>query len=373
MFKFRISLIRQLVRKGFMVYVLAPEDRYSEFLINEQGVIFIPLQHLRPVSVSLLHDWQLFRELKKHYTAIRPWLVFHYTIKANIYGSLAAAAAGCRSVSILTGLGYTFLNDTWVLRIVSRMYRFALQKAREVWFLNEDDRSYFVQSRLVDKSKTFVLPGEGVDTRAFRCTELYQIRPTLTFLLIGRIIKEKGIAEYVQAASILKQKGYQVECRLAGFYDHHNPSSIPHKRFFGWVSSGLITYLGSTDDVKPLIENADCVVLPSYREGLPVSLLEGASMCRPLIAADTAGCCDVVVHGVNGFLCAAKDAHSLALAMETFYHLPPAERLRMGQEARRLVLERFAEEKVHAQYFERLGRFASHSAAMDVAALKLRP
>ena len=357
-YKFRINLIRQLIKKGYTIYVLAPEDRYTEFLINEQGLIFIPLKHLRAVSFSLVQDWKLYRELRQHYTSIRPWLIFHYTIKANIYGTLAAATANCQSISVITGLGYTFLNDTWVMKAVTRMYRFALKKATEVWFLNNDDREYFVDNKIVRPNKTFILPSEGIDTHAFHSDDPYQIRPTLVFLLIGRIIKEKGIAEYVTAARILKQKGYSVECQLAGFYDYKNPSSIAHKKFFNWVTSGLITYLGSTDDVKPLIEKADCIVLPSYREGLPLSLLEGASMCRPLIAADTAGCRDVVVHGVNGFLCPEKDGEGLALAMEEFYHLSPAERLKMGREARKLAIGYFSQEKIHALYFEKINGLA---------------
>jgi glycosyltransferase involved in cell wall biosynthesis len=239
------------------------------------------------------------------------------------------------------------------------MYRFALKKASEVWFLNNDDRNYFIQNNIIEDKKSFVLPGEGIDTTSFNCETAYQIKPTLTFLLIGRIIKEKGIAEYVTAARILKQKGYSVECQLAGFYDFKNPSSIAHKKFFNWVSSGLITYLGSTDDVKPLIEKADCIVLPSYREGLPLSLLEGASMCRPLIAADTAGCRDIVVHGINGFLCPEKDGEGLAIAMEEFYHLSPAERLKMGREARKLAVGKFVQEKIHAIYFDKISSYAS--------------
>jgi glycosyltransferase involved in cell wall biosynthesis len=370
-YKFRINLIRQLIKRGYTIYVLAPEDRYTGFLTDEQGLIFIPLKHLRAVSFSLFNDLKLYNELRRHYTSIKPWLIFHYTIKANIYGALAAARAGCPSISVITGLGYTFLNDTWVLKVVSAMYRFALKKASEVWFLNNDDRDYFISNKIINKHKTFILPGEGVDTHAFHCDDPYQIRSTLTFLLIGRIIKEKGIAEYVNAARILKQKGYAVECQLVGIYDYKNPSSIPHKIFFNWVGSGLITYLGSTDDVKPLIEKADCIVLPSYREGLPLSLLEGASMCRPLIAADTAGCREVVVHGINGFLCPEKDGEGLAIAMEEFYHLSPAERMRMGREARKLAVAQFALEKIHAIYFNKISSYAGDRPALKESINKM--
>lgn len=369
-YKFRITLIRKLIKKGYTVYVLAPEDRYTLFLTEEPGLIFIPLRHLKAVSFSLFSDWKLYRELCRNYAQIKPWLVFHYTIKANIYGTLAAARTNCPSISVITGLGYTFLNDTWVLKGASILYRFALKSAHEVWFLNNDDRDYFLRNKIIDIRQAFILPGEGIDTHAFHCDQPYQIKPTLIFLLIGRIIKEKGIAEYVTAARILKQKGYNVECQLAGFYDYKNPSSIEHKKFFTWISSGRITYLGGTDDVKPWIEKADCIVLPSYREGLPLSLLEGASMCRPLIAADTAGCREVVVHGVNGFLCPEKDGEGLAIAMEEFYHLSPAERLRMGRESRKLAVGQFALEKIHSIYFDRISRYAGNTLPGSTRAVK---
>ncbi|MEP7259224.1 MAG: glycosyltransferase family 4 protein [Flavitalea sp.] len=356
-YKFRLTLIRQLIKAGYPVFVLAPEDRYSEYLDHEQGLTFIRLHHFKPTSFSLLHDWQLYRELRRHYLHIQPQLIFHYTIKANIYGTLAARAAGCLSISVITGLGYTFLNNMILRQAVSFMYRFSLKRAAETWFLNEDDRLYFTQHGIVPAGKTAILPGEGIDTGKFIAKGHYAIRPTLVFLLIGRIIKEKGIAEYAAAAAILKQKGYAVECQLVGFYDYKNPSSVPHKKFMDWVSQGLITYHGGTDEIMPFIENADCLVLPSYREGIPFSLLEGGSMRRPLIAADTAGCHDIVVPGRNGFLCREKDAKSLAAAMEAFYGLSPAERLAMGEEARKIVCEKFTREIVEAKYFSTISRY----------------
>ena len=358
-YKFRLTLIRQLIKAGYSVYVLAPQDRYTEYLDHEQGLTFIRLHHFKPTSFSLLQDWKLYRELRRHYLHILPQLIFHYTIKANIYGTLAAAAVRCVSISVITGLGYTFLNNRTMRQAVSFMYSISLKKAAEIWFLNEDDKEYFIQKGMVSAGKTIILPGEGIDTGKFIAPGRCEIRPTLVFLLIGRIIKEKGIAEYAKAAAILKQKGYAVECQIVGFYDYKNPSSVPHKKFMDWVNKGLITYLGGADEIMPFIENADCIVLPSYREGIPFSLLEGGSMRRPLIAADTAGCHDIVTHGRNGFLCQEKDAESLATAMETFYCLSPAERLALGEEARKIVCNRFTKEIVEAIYFTTISSYTN--------------
>ena len=425
-YKFRLPLLRLLAGRGHKIYVLAPEDRHSEWIRKEKSIVFIPLYHFKATRFSPLADLSLYRELRRHYRQISPDLVFHYTIKANIYGTLAAAKTAPASISVITGLGYTFLNNGLMRKAVSFMYKHSLKKAREVWFLNKDDQAYFIEKKITPAHKTFVLPGEGVDTDLFR--ERMGFRDTLkndgkkggslfkrqmdaqhlpkneeaadaeplrqqakaqddsgeedrtgsvsfgaapyvaadqplNFLLIARIIKEKGIEEYARAATILKQKGYSVTCRIIGYYDHKNPSAIPFKKFSEWVNSGTIVYPGATDDVLPFIEKADCIVLPSYREGLPLSLLEGASMSKPLIAADTAGCREIVEQGRNGFLVPVKDTDKLAEAMETFYHLSPADRMALGAEARKTVTERFSMEKVHALYLSRIATYIQEPAA----------
>lgn len=395
-YKFRLPLLRLLAGRGYKIYVLAPEDRHSELIRKENGAVFIPLRHFKATRFSPLADLRLYRELCRHYRQIGPDLIFHYTIKANIYGTLAAAKGARASISVITGLGYTFLNNRLMREAASALYRYALKKASEVWFLNKDDQAYFIEKKIMPAHKTFVLPGEGIDTGIFReqkrtedkfrddqQTETTGVRPqaeaqdtpgekasssfgaapntggkqTVNFLLIARIIKEKGIEEYVRAAEWLKQKGYAITCRLIGFYDKQSPSSIPVKKFSGWVNSGAIVYLGAADDILPFIEQADCIVLPSYREGLPLSLLEGASMGKPLIASDTAGCREIVEHDRNGYLFPVRDAGRLAAAMEKFYHLPQADRIAMGAAARKTVTERFSMEIVHALYLSRIAKY----------------
>jgi glycosyltransferase involved in cell wall biosynthesis len=351
-YKFRIHLLEKLVEQGFSVFVLAPRDRYTEKFEDIKGITFIQLNKFRAKKISLFHNLQLKRELTRHYLQVRPGLIFHYTVKANLYGSKAAAKAHCPSISVFTGLGYAFSNSM-IQSFVQTGLRPALKDNISTWFLNGDDQQLFIEKKLVKKEKTFLLPGEGVDPDKFYAAP-YQERPDITFLLIARIIKHKGIYEYVQAAEILQRKGLPVRCQLLGFFDEGSRIAISRKEVDEWQRKGLVQYLGDTDDVAPFIQQADCIVLPSYREGMPLSLLEGASMCKGLIATDTPGCRAIVKEGVNGFLCKARNAEDLADAMEKFYHLPTQEKRKMGLAGRALIMENFTGDIVTNIYLEKI-------------------
>ena len=351
-YKFRIHLLEKLIQNGFSVFVLAPRDRYTEKFEDIKGLTFIQLTKFRAKSISPFHNLQLKKELARHYRQIRPGLIFHYTVKANLYGSKAAAKAHCPSISVFTGLGYTFSNS--LLRsFVQTGLRPALKKNISSWFLNSDDQQLFIEKKLVKKEKTFLLPGEGVDTDKFYPTP-YDHRPGITFLLIARIIKHKGIYEFVQAAEILQRKGLPVKCQLLGFFDQGSRIAISRREVELWQQKSLVHYLGDTDDVAPFIQHADCIVLPSYREGMPLSLLEGASMCKALIATDTPGCRAIVRDGINGFLCKTRDSSDLAGAMEKYYHLPAEEKRKMGLAGRELVLENFTQDIVTNIYLDKI-------------------
>jgi len=351
-YKFRIHLLEKLIQNGFSVFVLAPRDRYTEKFEDIKGLTFIQLTKFRAKSISPFHNLQLKKELTRHYTQIRPGLIFHYTVKANLYGSKAAARAHCPSISVFTGLGYTFSNSLLRSFVQTRL-RPALKKNISNWFLNIDDQQLFIENKLVKKENTFLLPGEGIDPDAFYPSQ-YNDRPEVTFLLIARIIKHKGIYEFVQAAEILRTRGLPVKCQLLGFFDEGSRVAISRREVEEWQQKGLVHYLGDTDDVVPFIHQADCIVLPSYREGMPLSLLEGASMCKGLIATDTPGCRTIVRDGVNGFLCKVKDAADLAGAMEKYYRLPAEEKRKMGLAGRELVLENFTRDIVTHIYLDKI-------------------
>ncbi|MEO5683718.1 MAG: glycosyltransferase family 4 protein [Chitinophagaceae bacterium] len=353
-YKFRLSLLQALVKKGYDVYVLAPRDKYSAIFEELEGIFFIELKKLNSKSISLADDLQLYLELLYHYRQLRPQLAFHYTIKANIFGSLAAARTGCPAVSVITGLGYMFTGKHIFKFAAEKLYAFALRKNKEVWFLNHDDQQIFIDHKLVAAEKTFLLPGEGVDSSTFYPAPYQQRQEPISFLLIARLIEHKGIYEFVQAAKILREKNLPVLCSLLGFFDDKSAVAISKEQLAQWQTEGSIVYLGETDEVAPFIEKADCIVLPSYREGLPLSLLEGASMSKALIASDVPGCRELVREGVNGFLCQPKDAAGLAIKMERYYNLPAGEKKAMGMAGREIVLACFTKEIITDIYINKL-------------------
>ncbi len=353
-YKFRLYLIERLLKEGFRVFVLAPRDPYTPTFEHLDGLSYTPIRHLKSKNISPFSDLLLYRELLRQYRLLRPDLIFHYTIKANVFGSLAAARAGIASISIITGLGYSFSTNGWLQAVVKRLYRRALPTNAEVWFLNRDDRDIFIRDKLVNAEKAFLLPGEGVDTGEFFPAPYEPGRTPVTFLLIGRLIRHKGVYEFVEAAQLLQRQGLAVQCQLLGFFDEGNPVSISRAQVEEWTNRNIITYLGHADQVAPFIQQADCIVLPSYREGMPLSLLEGGSMCKALIAADTAGCRAIVEDGVNGWLCRAKDGPDLAEKMTAYYHLAPDAKKKMGMAARKKILANYTRERVTQLYLEKI-------------------
>jgi len=356
-YKFRLQLLKTLIQKGFDIYVLAPRDKYTNFFEHTEGIFFIELKKFKSKSISVRDDLRLYGELLSHYRSVRPDLIFHYTIKANIYGSIAAERASCPAVAVITGLGYMFTAKSIFKFIASLLYRYALKKTKEVWFLNSDDQQAFIKAGLVPEKKTFLLPGEGVNTIAFYPVPYEHKTAPISFLLIARLIEHKGVYEFAAAADLLRINKINAQCSILGFFDEESAVAIPRGRLSQWENDKTINYLGETDNVIPFIAAADCIVLPSYREGLPLSLLEGASMCKALIATDVAGCREVIRDGVNGLLCREKDPADLAAKMETYCALPAAEKKAMGMAGRELILDHFTQEIVTGIYLAKLNLF----------------
>jgi glycosyltransferase involved in cell wall biosynthesis len=347
---FRGGLIRALVSAGYEVVAVAPPDefvprlqalgcRYEPMPMDNQGT------HL---GRDLLLLWRLYRLLRRE----RPAVYLGYTIKPNVYGSLAARALGIPVVNNISGLGAVFIKDTWLTRLVRHLYRLALSRSARVFFQNEDDRRLFVEEELVRQEVTDMMPGSGVELARFKATQLPAGGHNIRFLLIARMLWDKGVGEYVAAARMIKRHGANAECCLLGFLDVQNPAAISRAQMDEWVGEGIVTYLGETDDVRPHISAATCVVLPSYREGTPRTLLEAAAMARPIITTDAVGCREVVDDGVNGFLCRTKDASDLAQKMERMIALSPEARTEMGQCGREKVERQFDEQIVIRKYLE---------------------
>jgi glycosyltransferase involved in cell wall biosynthesis len=346
---FRLGLIRALQRRGYKVAALAPPDRYSGRL-KSLGVDYYPIAMDRQ-GISPLRDLLLLARYWRALGRIRPDVYLGYTAKPNIYGSLAAQARGIAVINNVAGLGTAFIRRSWLTRVVSLLYRLAFNRSRTIFFQNEDDLGRFVSERIVTPDKARLLPGSGIDLDRFAPAQTKPNGP-FAFLLIGRLLWDKGVAEFVEAARIVRATLPEARFRLLGPLDVPNRTAVARADVEAWVKEGLIDYLGESDDVRPYIAAADCIVLPSYREGLPRTLLEGAAMAKPLIASDVPGCRALVEHGRNGRLCAVRDSSSLADAMLQIALAPEEERARLGAFGRAKVEAGFSEARVAALYLD---------------------
>lgn len=355
MFNFRHGLLSRLICDGYQLTIIAPRDEFSDKL-QKMGCAVVDLP-MEAKGTNPLQELKLIYTLYRIYQQITPDFIIHYTIKPNVYGSLAAKMAGIPSLAITTGLGYTFVNDNFIAKIARQLYKMAFRYPKEVWFLNEDDRQAFLAYSLVSENKAKLLHGEGVNVSHFSpISSSFGNNPT-TFLLIARMLWDKGIGEYIEAARVIKSKYPKTHFQLLGACDVPNPSLISREQIIIWESEGIVEYLGTTDDVRTVIANVDCVVLPSYREGIPRTMLEAAAMAKPLIVSDAPGCKDVVINGKTGFLCKVKNRDSLAAAMELIINQSIQERVDMGGAGRNLVLHKFDERVVIKKYIDMLSRY----------------
>jgi glycosyltransferase involved in cell wall biosynthesis len=358
-YNYRQGLLRALRARGVELTVIAPRDTAFAAL-TALGCDCIDL----PVSAkgtNPLADLRTLGALWRHYRRLRPDTVFHYTIKPNIYGSLAARLAGVASVAVTTGLGYVFIQPSAAARVARRLYRLAFRFPREVWFLNRDDHQAFVEHRLLaHPERARILHGEGIDLQHFALTTAPTPRPgeEVVFLLIGRLLWDKGVGEYVEAARRLKVRWPRSRWQLLGPVGAANPSAISAAQVRAWQDEGVIEYLGEAADVRPHIAAADCIVLPSYREGVPRTLLEALALARPVVATDVPGCRETVDDGLTGLLCRARDAGDLADKMAAMVAMDAGARAAMGMRGRRKAEREFDEKVVIERYFDTLAAIA---------------
>ncbi|WP_336938144.1 glycosyltransferase family 4 protein [Vibrio cholerae] len=365
-FNFRHTLIKDLLSSGVELYVIAPEDKFSAKLVDMGcQVLDLPMQ---AKGVNPLADLGLMLRLLRHYREIKPDFIIHYTIKPNIYGSLAAKLAGIPSLAITTGLGYTFVNQNVVSQVARQLYKFAFRYPKEVWFLNEDDRHAFLEHHLIEPDKAVLLHGEGVNLNHFVPTDKPQPDENIRFLLIARMLRDKGVCEFVEAARQIRQRYPNAIFQLLGDCGVPNPSVIGREEIAQWEKEGVVEYLGTTDDVRPIIAQADCLVLPSYREGIPRTMIESAAMAKPLIVSDAPGCRDVVLDGQTGYLCEVKNAKALAQRCEQFLTLSDSEKQAMGKAGRSFMEAKFDEKWVIKQYFSTLKKYEVLSVKNELSA-----
>lgn len=349
MYNFRSSLFCYFINKGYDVIVISPYDSKYQQELTSIGCFCYSI-NIEAKGNNPIKDIKTMLQIRKILKKESPDCCFFYTIKPNIYGSMAAASLNIPYIPITTGLGYVFLVDNLVSKVAKSLYRIAFKKAKQVWFLNQDDATSFKESKLVDEAKISILKGEGIDVNRF---EVLHSDKYISFLVQARMLWDKGIGVFVDAARILKHKYPNVKFKLLGFMGVDNPNAISEEQMNEWIQEGIIEYLGSTNDVRPYIYESTCIVLPSYyREGIPFSLMEGAAAGKPIITTDNVGCREVVEDGITGFLCKIKDSEDLAKQMEKIISMSEEERIQMGLKGREKMENEFSFDTVINKYVE---------------------
>jgi glycosyltransferase involved in cell wall biosynthesis len=357
LYNFRLGLIRHLKSQGFRIVVIAPKDAFTAKLIAE-GIDYKEIEIFN-YGTNPVYEIKLIFSLIHLYKAIKPDLIFHYTIKPNIYGSIAARYCGIPSIIITTGLGHLFEFKNWMVRAITIfLYRIACHLSKESWFLNSNDLDVFVYKLIVKKSKTLLLKSEGIDLDWFSPRSASKHPKTTIFLYAGRLLVDKGILVFRDAAETIKRKYHHVEFQVLGFVDQSNPNSIEYERLLEWQKKKVIIYLGETTDVRPYLANCDCLVFPSYyREGVSRILMEASAMERPIITTDNVGCREVVDNGINGFVIPVRDTQSLVKVMEEFLQMNKTDREIMGKAGRRKMEREFDEALVLNVYDQAIARY----------------
>jgi len=343
----RLPLARAAKKTGFTVLVAAAQT-LSKDCITPEGFTFIPLKKLKRAGQNPLQDLQALVEIIQIYRRHKPDVVHHVALKPVLYGSLAAWWTGVpRVVNALTGLGYLFISTKWISRVIRScvmgFFRVLFNRRRSVLILqNRDDYAKF--EKFVKPTHLALVRGSGVDTVHFSSPSKQAKNNPIKIALVARLLWDKGIGEAVAAVKILKGRGVPVELLLCGNPDPENPRSISEQTANKWQEDGLVRWLGHVHDVAALYQTVDIALLPSYREGLPKSLLEAASCGLPIVTSNVPGCREVVIEGENGFL-TELTPESIAEALQKLVDNPDQRRT-MGLKSREMVLKEFSVERI---------------------------
>jgi len=346
-YNFRISLIRHFKKNGFSVIGICPDDGYLDKIKKECDQVYA-LKEMSRKGTNPLQDLKLVTELKKAYKAYKVDVALHFTIKPNIYGSIAAKQATIPSIAVVTGLGYTFLSSGFASKAAKVLYKKAFKKNSYTVFQNPDDFNLFKKLNLVKQEKAKVIYGSGIDVDVFTPVNS-NTNEVFNFLFIGRLLYDKGIVELLDAFSALKTK--DATLTVIGGIDKNNPSALVQEDIDRYTHTNKnITFCGHVNNPKQYIEEAHCVVLPSYREGLPRVMLEALALAKPVISTDVPGCRETIVEGKNGFLIEVKNSIALQEAMQNMMELNANKRQEMGNFGRTLAEEKFSTKVINQDF-----------------------
>lgn len=352
MWNFRSNLLKRLKLEGHDVFVAAPKEECS-IHFDRAGITFIELKNLSRKGLNPFVDLRFLMELCRVFRELQPDVLFCYTIKPNIFGNFAKALTRIRSVSVVTGLGYVFINRSLVTKVAILLYACALRFVDKLIFLNEDDRNEFIDLGIVRSidDRVEVIAGEGIDVEYFSPSVPGSSETSdLVFLFIGRLLVDKGLREFAEAARCIRCRYPAVRFHVLGPFDASNPAAISENELDKWVLDGRLSYLGAVEDVRGFIDACSVVVLPSYQEGMSRVLMEAIALAKPIITTNVRGCRHFVCEGQNGFLVKPKDSVGLAAAFERFILLDYDRRRNMGAESRKLAVEKFSEEQTFEKY-----------------------
>ena len=352
-YNFRLYLIKKLQNLGHSIIAVAPKDEY----VSKLGELNVKCYHVSLDSngTNPLNDIRLVYQYYKLYSELKPDCILSYTIKPNIYGNFVARLLNIPTINNISGLGTLFINKSIATHIGKLLYRFSLSSSYHVFFQNSDDKALFIKNKLVDKKITSVIPGSGVNVDEFDCDRTKN--NANKFLFVGRLISDKGVFEYLDAAVSVLKKYPKKEFLLVGELGSLNNTALSKKQIEKYTSNyNQITYLGKTNDIKKVLKSVDIMILPSYREGLSRSLLEAAAMKLPIITTNVSGCRDVVVDGYNGFLCDLKSRLSLKNKIIKMIDLNEKERLQFGVNGREKVIKEFSSDIVNKTYIEKVDK-----------------
>lgn len=346
---FWMELIEQLQEVGCEVLVVAAPDAFAPFVTQNPLLRFVPLRYLHPTSMNPWYDVLLMRELYRIIKQEAPSAILTFTIKPNLYGSILAKRFKIQVIPTVTGLGYTFINRSWLNGIVRSLYRLAFKGLPKVIMQNPSDLALLKKHRILQDRQGLILAGAGVDTLYYSATPMPSPE-RFVFLYLGRILVDKGIRELAEAAQRIRKDYPQVEFWIAGMCPENHPSEIDKYEFQRWVDQGVFKFWGWQNDVRFLIEQSQVIVLPSYREGLSSTLLEAMAMARPLVVTDVPGCRETVKMGHNGWLAKVRDAADLERCLRDAINTSPEKLQQTGQNSRERVVEEFSIDRVNQAY-----------------------
>jgi glycosyltransferase involved in cell wall biosynthesis len=347
----REGLMQRLLKEGYDVTILTHTNSFVS-QVEKTGL------HVMNIGSGNLNPWKVLKYIFNLYSAlkkIQPDVCLTFSIRPAIWGNFITRDLNIPTITNITGVGPLFTSKNLAYRIARSIYRHALQKTRKVFFQNFDDMNLFLQKKFVRKEIAERVPGSGVDYQKFSpITNAKTDEENFIFLFIGRLIKDKGIFEFVEAARVIRKKFPNIIFNVIGPFWHQNLKSntITKSDLQNWIVEGIIDYQGEKKDIRKFIAEADCIVLPSYREGTSNILLEAASMEKPIITTNTTGCKETVEDEVTGFLCKVKDAEDLADKMEKMYLLSEEDRKTMGRKGRQKIIKEFDKQIVINAYLK---------------------